>query len=50
MWDVVGRPKAAAVGNNAGKGGGYEYTGNYKGCTVEFLGMENIHELRKRLL
>ncbi|KAJ3452866.1 hypothetical protein M0812_04644 [Anaeramoeba flamelloides] len=40
------RPKKNAVGNIA-KGGGYEISDNYPNCQLIFLGIENIHVMRK---
>eukprot|EP00736_Rhodelphis_marinus_P010728 Rmarinus@m.1054 len=40
------RPRLNAVGNKA-MGGGWEDLKHLKGCTLEFLGIENIHVMRK---
>ena len=45
LWIADARPKLAARANQL-KGHGYEYGRHYRGCSIEFLGIKNIHEMR----
>lgn len=45
LWIADARPKLAARANQL-RGHGYEYGRHYRGCSIEFLGIKNIHEMR----
>ncbi|KAJ6247816.1 myotubularin-related [Anaeramoeba flamelloides] len=43
------RPKKNAVGNRT-RGGGYELIDHYDKCKLQFLGIDNIHVMRRSLM